>query len=154
MSLSLLCDELLIDKNMDETVMSVEEHVGRLLRDFNSLKSAAVEMQLQLVKEQQDDQQSGGELTLEEVEASSVSDLIKDNKRLLDLLIYSTRDDHNRLNKQLQDELALKAFRETLITDLNNRISTYEEQVKVLKQAKIAAEQRHSNEVCILSCCD
>lgn len=133
--------------------MSVEEHVGRLLRDFNSLRSAAIEIQLQLFKEQQsgeDEDQPCAELTVEELSGASVNDLVKDNKRLLDLLIYSQRDTHNRLRKQLQDELAVKSFRETLITDLNNRIATYEDQVKVLKQAKIAAEQRHSNEVSIL----
>lgn len=133
--------------------MSVEEHVGRLLRDFNSLRSAAIEIQLQLFKEQQsgeEEDQPSVELTVEELSGASVNDLVKDNKRLLDLLIYSQRDTHNRLRKQLQDELAVKSFRETLITDLNNRIATYEDQVKMLKQAKIAAEQRHSNEVSIL----
>lgn len=130
--------------------MSVEEHVGRLLRDFNNLRSAGVELQLQLLREQQQLQDGDSEPSAEEVELSSVGDLIKDNKRLLDLLIYSQRDDVSRLNKQLQDELALKSFRETLISDLNSRIATYEEQVKVLKQGKIAAEQRHSNEINLL----
>ncbi len=147
----------------------MEEHVGRLLRDFNTLRSAAVELQL-LLQAQQDAnvhlQHSGSGRRSEAksplspsssfaarardssaLSASNPSDLAKDNKRLMDLLLYSHQERVSQLQRQLGEEHSVKGLRDTLVADLQSRISTFEDQVRVLKQAKVAAEQRHSSEV-------
>jgi hypothetical protein len=158
----------LVDNTLEETLLSTEEHVGRLLRDFNALRSNATDLQMVLQREQlthgsirsspshssesKHDRNSPlfsspSHSPSDLLAVASVGDLVRDNKRLLDVFVRDVREKTAGLERQLGEEHTLKALRETLIEDLNQRIVTYEDQVRGLKQAKLAAEQRHSNEV-------